>query len=269
MTATLNALVQNACQLRAQQQSNPLQRVVIFGSSFNPTTLGHVDFIRLLLAQTSDEFASVCVIPSGQSPLKSTSEYASVMDRLQILDLVLESQFTPQERARVRVETLEVERQSPSWMVMTMADLIIQYQAQESYVLACGYDHLFLMQQWYHWQDFAGLCELSFYPRAGIEIVNDAGVNACIVLCQAGVDVTLVFSEATQKQAFERLYRAVRPEQTLPLTLFYEPNAKIRSTSATEIRNFYQKSKCKYSDPPIGISPEVHRYILAHHCYGV
>lgn len=270
MTATtLNALVQNARQLRAKQQNNHLPRVAIFGSSFNPTTLGHVDFIRLLLRQTRDEFASVCVIPSGQSPLKSRSDYASVIDRLQILDLVLQSQFTPQERERVRVETLEVERQAPSWMVMTLAALIVKYQAQESYILACGYDHLFLMQQWYHWQDFSGLCELCFYPRAGIEIVNDAAVNACMVLCQAGIDVTLVFSEAAQKQAFEGLYRASMPEQSLPLTLFCEPNAKIRATSATDIRSFYQGSKCQDSSPPIGLSPEAHRYILAHHCYGV
>lgn len=264
-----NALVQRASQLRAAQRAPHLLRVAVFGSGFNPTTLGHVDFIRLLLQQSPNEFASICVIPSGQSPLKSELEYASVTQRLQILDLVLTSQLEAQERARVRVDTLEVVRQSPSWMVMTLSALILMHHAQECYVLACGYDHLLLMQQWYHWQDLAGLCELWFYPRQGIEIVNDTALDACLTLCQAGICVTLVFAELTQKQAFEALYRVRMPEKSMSLELIYDPNATIRATSATDIRKYYQKTDLQSFEPPAGISLEAHHYILAHHCYRV
>ena len=141
-----NFLVKRASRLRKKQQKHLTQRIAVFGASFNPTTLGHVDFIRCLLQSSVPSFERICLIPSGQSPLKTAAEYASAKDRLQILDLVLQTQFTSLERARLRVETTEVSRQSPSWMVMTLTSLILSHRAQESYTLACGYDHLLQMR---------------------------------------------------------------------------------------------------------------------------
>lgn len=261
------ALIRRAIHLRGLRHSsnNP---VAIFGASFNPTTLGHADFIHRILHQHPDNFATVCLIPSGQSPLKSAAEYASVADRLHILDLVLNTEMSPAERARLRVDTLEVMRDSPSWMVMTLSALILMHQAEETYTLACGYDHILAMQDWYRWQALGGLCTLSFYPRAGIEIVNNLHINACIALCNEGIKSKILFANESEQKAFFALWKQHTANDSLAhnLELIYDPAAQIRSCSATAIRALYQHANPQQVRP-LEITPEAHRYIVTHGCY--
>ena len=267
-----NFLVNCASRLIKKQQKQPRQRIAVFGASFNPTTLGHVDFIRCLLQSSAPIFERVCLIPSGQSPLKTAAEYASATDRLQILDLVLHTQFTSLERARLRVETTEVTRQSPSWMVMTLTALILSHRAQESYVLACGYDHLVQMREWYRWSDLASLCEVYFYPRTEVDISNPMAAEACVVLCQAKINVTVIFINTVQKEEFFTLCILGRGEKDLKtlnqyLILVCDPMANIRASSASDIRAFYHNIEPTQTNVPEGISPEAHHYIIAHDCY--
>lgn len=266
-----NFLVRQASRLRQKKKPLSTQCVAILGASFNPTTLGHVDFIRCML-HANPRYAHIFLIPTGQSPLKTAEEYASVEHRLQILDLVLQTQFTSLERASISVETTEARRRSPSWMVMTLTGFILRHRAQESYVLVCGYDHVYQMRKWYRWRDLANLCELHFYPRAEIDILNMTAVDACISLCQTKINVTLVFSELSQKEAFHALcLQRIEDEEAIILTqylsLICDPQAKIRASSASDIRAFYQNPVLMHTQAPEGISAEVHQYIISHHCY--
>lgn len=261
-----NRLVSRASRLKKQTYSN--QRVIIFGSSFNPTTTGHVDFIRLLLQR----HPSVCLLPAGQSPLKSVEDYASVADRLHILDLVLRSQFTHLERERIRVETIELTRRTPSWTIMTLTALILQNQAKESYVLACGYDHLLQMRRWYRWSDLANVCDMYFYPREGIDIFTAQVIDTCVALARTGLRFTIVFLEPSQQQAFEQLWHTCLSKNGLTalsqqLALVCDPSAKIRASSATEIRTVYQHIDVNQTKVPDGVCSETHRYILLKGCY--
>lgn len=180
-----NALVQRATQLRQKQQGAQVSRIAIFGASFNPITLGHTDFIRVLVQQIPYDFDTVCLIPSGQSPLKSALEYASVQDRSQMLNLALMAEIDSRDRSRLRIDTSELLRNPPSKMIMSLSALTLMHQANEAYSLVCGYDHLLLMQTWYRWQELAGLCELWFYPRTDVDIMSDATFVACQLLCEA------------------------------------------------------------------------------------
>ncbi|MGV3739693.1 MAG: nicotinate-nicotinamide nucleotide adenylyltransferase [Gammaproteobacteria bacterium] len=263
-----NSLIKWASHLRMNRLLCKNQRVAILGASFNPTTLGHVDFIRALLRHIPQNFQKIDLIPAAQSPLKTAVEYASVADRLQILNLVLEKNFNLEERAKIELVTLDISRRPPSWMVMTLAALILKHRARESYILVCGYDHISLMQQWYRWQDLAHLCELYFYPRAGVDILNVTTVQACILLCRAGIQTTIVFNDELQKKKFMALCQEQATDDALKLlTLICDTNAKIRSCSATEIRGYYQTGEANLNAMPEGVSPEVHHYILAHRCY--
>ena len=266
-----NYLVRKASRLRKKMEHQSTERIVIFGASFNPTTLSHIDFMRCLL-QANPPFAKVCLIPSGQSPLKTAEEYASVTHRLQILDLALYCQLTALERGRITVDTTEAGRRSPSWMVMTLTGLILSHRAQAAYVLACGYDHLYQLQKWYRWQDFATLCELHFYPRTEINILNMTAVDACIALCQAKIKITVLFLEARHKETFyalclQRLREQEVSSLMLYLNLVWDPHATIRAGSASDIRAFYQSLSGVSTEAPEGICPEVHHYIMSHHCY--
>lgn len=263
-----NSLIKWASRLRKKraQYNNP--QVVILGASFNPTTLGHIDLIRVLLRHIPKYLQKIDLIPAAQSPLKTSVEYASVADRLQILNLVLETNFSLEERAKIEVVTLDIARRSPSWMVMTLSALILKHRAQESYILVCGYDHISIMQQWYRWQDLANLCELHFYPRAEIDILNITTVQACILLCRAGIQTTIVFNDELQKKQFMALCQEQAADDALELlSLVCDANVNIRSCSATEIREHYQMGGASLNTMPEGVSSEVHQYILAHRCY--
>lgn len=260
-------LVQYASQLRTASLDRELPRVAVFGASFNPITLGHVDLIRALLAHPLSELATVAVMPARQSPFKSSSTYATVSDRVQLIDRVLQAELTPQDYARIRIDMTEIVRPPPSWMVMTLTALILTHRAQEAYVVVCGYDHLLSMQQWYQWQALANLGELWFYPRIGIAIANEANIDACSALCQAGIQVRIVFTTSVDQQAFAALYQKRHPEHMLGLQLIVDPRAQIRATSATEIRSQYQTATSSTTAPPVGLSAVAHQYILEHQCY--
>lgn len=259
-----NNLIKWASSLIKKRFQKKNTTVAILGASFNPITLAHVDLIHIILP----EIAKIKLIPTAQSPLKTSFEYASAQDRLHMLNLVLQNQFTSEERTKIEVDTLELTRHSPSWMVMTLTALIFRHRAHESYRLICGYDHIELMLQWYRWQDLANLCELHFYPRAEVDIWNRETVEACILLCQAGIKMTIVFNDNVQKQRFESLCaEQASKEGFKSLALLYDANATIRPYSATTIRMQYQNGGANLNNIPEGISAEVHEYILAHNCY--
>ena len=263
-----NLLIGWASRLHNKRLSSTQRTVAIFGASFNPTTLGHIDLIRRLLCRLPQDIQKIAVIPAAQSPLKAEGAYAAKKDRLAILNLMLQTQLTPDERKNIEVLSLEVDRYSPSWMVMTLTALIIEHRGMETYRLICGYDHILFMQQWYRWQDLAHLCELYFYPRAEIDIVTMPCIQACIALSRAGIKITLIFVKELQKTQFFDLLQAQLSEQdALSIHLIWDPGAEIRACSATAIRQAYQTKGAFLPDPPVGMSPEAHQYILEHHCY--
>lgn len=253
------AIIQCASELVAQTLDKP--RVAIFGGSFNPATIGHVDFIRVLLEQ----FSKVHVIPSGQSPLKTATEYAAPQDRLQMLDLALNAQLSSTERARLGIETLEIDAQAPSWMIMTLSALTLMHHGEESYTLACGYDHILSLPSWYRWRDLGKLCELYFYPREGMDICDEQMIKACHVLCDAGLKCTIFFTEASHYYSFAKSFNLQSIAQPR-LILQHAPRIKIRASAASNVRAFYHACHSNLICPP-GISPEVHQYILTHQLY--
>ena len=67
-----------------------MERIGLFGGSFNPIHLGH-----LLVAQAAREeleLARVVFIPAAQSPFKPGAELAPANERLRLLRLALGSQ---------------------------------------------------------------------------------------------------------------------------------------------------------------------------------
>ncbi|MCR9191948.1 MAG: nicotinate-nicotinamide nucleotide adenylyltransferase [Gammaproteobacteria bacterium] len=235
------------------------QEVAIFGSSFNPTTLGHIALIRTLLNQAYDR---VRLIPAGQSPLKPISDYAPITDRLNLLDMALQSELKPLERARLWIESIETDRQPPSSMVITLAALTVIHQAQEHYSLILGYDHLAQMDQWYLWASLQGLCELIFYPREEIDIFTNTHVACLHKLIEAGIAIKIVFCDAEKKSEFYQYCDQCLPKKAL----IFDKDAQIVPSSATTIRAYY-KDRAGEQLSPSGLTPEMHHYILSHHLF--
>lgn len=263
-------VIEKAIQIMCASDHIPAKKVAIFGASFNPTTRGHIDLIQLLLKGHPDAYDLVRLMPTGQSPLKPAHQYASITDRLRLLQMMLDAHVDPCDRRRLCVEHLEVDRSAPSRMVVTLSALVLLHHGQERYTLACGYDHVSQLSQWYRWQDLKHLCELVFYPRQGVTLLTEQHVLCLITLSQAGLGLKIVFSESVHKGAFYEFCRTrldtLQMTWIAKITLVDDPTVCIASSSATAIRAYYQQAQT-HAAIPEGLTPEVHRYILKHRCY--
>ncbi len=248
----------------------PAKKVAIFGASFNPTTQGHIDLIQLLLQGHPDAYDLVRLMPAGQSPLKPAHQYAASTHRLHMLRMMLDAHVEPNDRCRLCVEHLEVDRSAPSRMVVTLSALVLLHHGHERYTLACGYDHVIQLSQWYRWQDLKHLCELVFYPRQGVSLVTEQHAWCLSALSQAGIGLKIIFSDAAQRVAFYEFCRThldtLQMTWIAKITLVDDPKVRITSGSATAIRAYYQQAQT-HEAIPVGLTPEVHRYILKHRCY--
>ena len=191
-------LIQQALAVLQHSKSIHRQGVLIFGGSFNPPTLGHLDLIRLLLGDPSLQDQSICLLPNYQSPLKSLQSYASPADRLAMLELMLDTHFHGAGQSRITIERLEIDQLQPSRMILTLAALILRHQGQQSYTLVCGRDLLSSFKQWYRWTSFKGICRLRFYPRQGLPGLHEADWACLDELVAAGIDLTLVCNQDSE-----------------------------------------------------------------------
>ncbi len=255
-----DALIQQAIDSAHTRGQPPRESVVIFGASFNPVTQGHLGLIRTLLADPILNDQPIYLIPARQSPLKSPETYASATDRLNMLTLALDQHFEGADRARLSIQTLEIDRPAPSRMTVTLALLTIQHQAHQRYTLVCGYDHWACFNQWYQWKAFKDLAALIFYPRKGISVLDSESLANLRQLLEVGIDVTIVCTDKTQVAAGEAACQQAR--------WIYNNQARITPSCATDIRAYYHRSRGETQVAiPSGITPEVHHYILHHGCY--
>ena len=128
------------------------------------------------------------------------------------------------------------------------------------------------MHEWYRWSDLASLCELYFYPRTQVDILNCIAAEACVALCRAKINVTVIFIHTVQKEEFFTLCVQGKGERDLKkwtqyLRLTCDPMANIRTSSASDIRAFYHNTESNQTNVPEGIGLEVHHYIITHDCY--
>ena len=88
-------------------------KVGIFGGSFDPPHLGHLELAKACVAHGLD---LVLWVPNHQNPLKGKT-IASAQDRLEMVRLMIEDQ--PQ----MAVSDVEITREGPSFMVETLEEL--------------------------------------------------------------------------------------------------------------------------------------------------
>lgn len=266
-----DASLKEAKALMKQVNVADKQHVVILGASFNPITVGHIAFINLLLRQHT-LYDKVCLIPTGQSPLKLSSDYASVAERMEMVRLALDHQIDQSDVRRLRLETLELDNPGPSKTILTLAALILKYQCHERYTLACGYDHLLCFDQWYHWEEFFELCSLAFYPRQGVHIIQAKSVDVLRRLLQVGTRVSIFFSHENEKSTFSRYCADTWGKQydhlQQQLMLCVDTKATLPESASSAIRAYYHAhGASKVIERPEGVSLEVHDYIVNHACY--
>ena len=134
-----------------------MQRLGIFGGSFDPVHLGH-----LLLAECCAEQAKldeVWFVPTAHQPLKPAGPQASNLDRLAMLQHACESQKT------YKISTIELDRGGLSYSVDTLEAIQAKQPDAELFFLM-GADSLADFPKWHRPDDICRLATPLVVHRA-------------------------------------------------------------------------------------------------------
>jgi nicotinate-nucleotide adenylyltransferase len=133
-----------------------MNRIGIFGGSFNPVHLGH-----LLIAEAAQEelgLAHLFFIPAAQSPFKPGVQLAPTAERLRLLRLALAGQN------RCSIDEQEIVRGGISYSIETVENYAARFPADELWYIIGG-DHARLLPTWRQAEDLAKLVQFAVVPR--------------------------------------------------------------------------------------------------------
>jgi nicotinate-nucleotide adenylyltransferase len=146
-------------------------RLGLFGGSFDPVHNGH-----LLLAECCrDQFRldEVWLIPAGVQPLKPRGPVASGADRVAMLRLAIAG------RERLRVSTIEVDRDGVSYTVDTLREVRRRCPDDELLFLM-GADTLADLPQWREPAEVLRLATPLVVHRAGSPLADFAALGGLV-----------------------------------------------------------------------------------------
>lgn len=135
-----------------------MQKIAIFGGTFNPIHNGHVhlgkEFAKILNAD------KVLVIPTSVPPHKRARNLASASDRLAMCRLAVEG------NSLFEVSDLEIRRGGPSYTADTLRGLKILYPDSELFLIT-GEDMFVTLDKWYEPEIIFSLATVCAAPRSG------------------------------------------------------------------------------------------------------
>jgi len=135
-----------------------MQRIGLFGGSFDPVHTGH-----LLLAQAAIEelgLTRLFFILAAQSPFKAGNQFAPAAARMQLLRLALAG------KTNCEVDDQEIHRGGVSFTIDTVQDYARRFpDAQRFYLI--GADNVASLPKWRDAGELAKLAEFAVIPRPG------------------------------------------------------------------------------------------------------
>ncbi len=135
-----------------------MQRIGLFGGSFDPVHLGH-----LLVAQAAVEelgLERLFFIPAAQSPFKPETKPSPASERLRLLRLALAG------RTNCEVDDQEIKRGGISYTIDTLRDYARRFPQAELFYLI-GADNVPNLPKWREANELARLAEFVAIPRPG------------------------------------------------------------------------------------------------------
>jgi nicotinate-nucleotide adenylyltransferase len=135
-----------------------MQRIGLFGGSFDPIHLGH-----LLVARAAFEEAQLTrlfFIPAAQSPFKPDRQPTAAGDRLRLLRMALAG------KTWCEVDEQEIRRGGISYTIDTVREHARRFPHAQLFYLI-GADHVAQLPKWRDAAELAGLVEFIAIPRPG------------------------------------------------------------------------------------------------------
>jgi nicotinate-nucleotide adenylyltransferase len=135
-----------------------MERIGLFGGSFDPVHLGH-----LLVAQAAREelqLTRLFFIPAAQSPFKPSTQPTAAGERLRLLRLALAGQ------PWCELDEQETARGGVSYTIDTVREYARRFAGASLFYLI-GADHLPQLPKWRAAEELARLVEFVVIPRPG------------------------------------------------------------------------------------------------------
>lgn len=140
--------------------SQPIRPLVMFGGTFDPVHIGHLR-IAWEVAELFD--AQVLFVPANVPPHRP-QPVASAAQRLAVLRHALIGQD------RLAIDTLELERDGPSYSIDTLEALRARIGPVRPLVMLMGTDAINTIDAWKRWDELTDLAHIGILPRPGCEL---------------------------------------------------------------------------------------------------
>lgn len=135
----------------------------LYGGSFDPVHLGHLETARELLARFP--FTELRLLPAALSPLKQG--HADAQHRLAMLQLAVAD--TP----RLTVDDRELRRPPPSYTIDTLRAVRAELGPTASLVFVLGHDSFLSLPRWRDWRALTDYAHLLVVTRPGHDAPAD------------------------------------------------------------------------------------------------
>lgn len=134
-----------------------MERIGIYGGTFNPIHRGHIHLAREI--QAALQFDRLLFIPSRVPPHKEAEQLASGQDRLEMVRLALE-----EELPEAVISDLELKSRGKSYTFYTLEKLQALLP-DSAFTLIMGTDMLLTFDQWFRWRDILSMACLAVAAR--------------------------------------------------------------------------------------------------------
>ena len=132
-------------------------RIGIYGGAFNPVHKGHIKLAEEV--KTKANLDKIIIMPSGQSPHKSSNSLVDSTHRLEMCRLA----FAGEDYI---VSDLEIKREGKSYTVDTVTELKKIYPEDELFLIM-GSDMLLCFDRWYRYEDILSVVTICATTRQG------------------------------------------------------------------------------------------------------
>lgn len=116
-------------------------RVGIFGGTFNPPHIGHINMCKLFLEELSLD--KLFVIPASIPPHKQIKSKTTTQERLEMAEIAFSNLS-----CKIEVSDLETKRSGKSYTADTIKEL--KSQGYDDLYLLCGTDMILTLDGWYN-----------------------------------------------------------------------------------------------------------------------
>lgn len=137
------------------------KRIALFGGTFNPIHLGHLEVARAAMAEL--DLGRLVLVPSARPPHKTGERLAPGEDRLAMCRLAVGDD------PHLEVSDVELRAEGPSYTVNTLRHFRAE-RPQAELLLLVGADMLRDFHLWHRVADIVRLARVVTMPRPGVEV---------------------------------------------------------------------------------------------------